>query len=673
MAHHANTSVFAAIGLAAVMAAQIASGAVYYVSPDGTGTGASWDDPAGFEAAYAAAGEAGGGELWLKKGFHVLKDTVILKSGVVVRGGFAGSETSADQADPVENITSISGDTDHDNKWRPDGGFTERLFVSIYDDNGGYVDINPTGANRYWSPGDSNATYTKYAVNDIPVGFENTADAAVSIVAFHGIWFSGFKNSVFKLTTGTVAGMVLEDCAFIANNTVDSSFVPLYLSAAIVQVKGSRFVGNRRCVYLGGGEASFTDCIFEDNALSSGYTSASWNAHVAVNATNAKMVLSGCTFRRNHSMNNQSYGTSDGVYVAAGKVYATNTCFTANRSYNSATAGNSRGLIWIGGSNAKFYAYGCRITDNLMISSSQTGSAVFNSGSGDFVFEDCYIARNVVTNNNATAGAYSTSVFVNDGQSSQFGSGYFINCTIEQNKAVANKAGSVGTFYTKCDYGRQFAFVNCTIADNEVLKSADSTAKYAAEYINEQTTTTPIHSFFNTICRGKGAAGHPFAALNASAALPDAFINSSIYGYPGQVLSTANPTYSWNVPTNDEGYVTIPMTDAKLSEKLAKGVFDVPQRGVTPDSPLRKSGVDYWKGNDGNWWYYDSHLVPIVGQADPRVRTVNAANYGGTLAQRGIDSSKDNPYPDAAGAARRLNKVCLGPLNPVPGMCVLVK
>lgn len=134
-----------AVGICAVV--RPLSGAVYYVAPDGVGDGSSWDTAANFEAAYAAAGEAGGGELWLKKGFHVLANTVILKSGVVVRGGFAGTETSADQADPKENITSISGDTGHDNKWRPNGTFTTKQFVSIYGTSG-TSETSVTGVTR---------------------------------------------------------------------------------------------------------------------------------------------------------------------------------------------------------------------------------------------------------------------------------------------------------------------------------------------------------------------------------------------------------------------------------------------------------------------------------------------------------------------------------------------
>ena len=140
MQHCTSTSVVAAAGFAVVMAAQIASGAIYYVSPDGTGTGASWNDPAGFEAAYAAAGEAGGGELWLKKGTYHPVTGRAFASGVVARR-FAGDETSAAEAKDV-NVTT---------------------FDAMIAKN----------------------TYCEYA-------FTNTADAVVSQFELHGPVFTNF-------------------------------------------------------------------------------------------------------------------------------------------------------------------------------------------------------------------------------------------------------------------------------------------------------------------------------------------------------------------------------------------------------------------------------------------------------------------------------------------------
>lgn len=667
MKYRTSTSVVAAIGLVALMAAQVASGAIYYVSPDGTGTGASWDDPAGFEAAYAAAGEAGGGELWLKKGFHILKDTVILRSGVVVRGGFAGTETSAEQADPDVNVTSISGDTDHDNKWRPNNTSTKANFISLYDGNGGYVPINPNKTDEFWSPGAGRDDLMPYTANDLSIGFTNATAAVISGLKFSGITFSGYRRSAFEITSGEVSDLVLTDCRFVAINTTACSGGPIVLAAAgSIALKNCLFKGNARCIYQSGGQLSFDNCIFEENYMF-GASVGERNSIIAIGNKNAKMTFNGCTVARTRMSNTQSYPTALCVFVGAGKVYATNTVFASNKAYASAATGNSRGLICVNSGDSSFSAYGCQITNNLALQSSQAGSAAFQAASGSFCFEDCYFAHNVVTNFGSSP---MTSLFSNTGASSQFGTGYFINCTIEKNAAVAKSSGRVSTIDTQCNYGRNFAFVNCTVADNIVEIADGATTEVAAELTDLQENTSPVHAFVNTVFKGRGIAGHPFAYLRPTVKIPETFISSAIYDYPAQVLSTANPVLCRNMPTNSEGCVSIPTSDARLSSRLYPGAFGVPQRGVTLDSPYRKTGLNYWKGVSDGWWYYDTVVVWTEA-----CRTVHSGivKYGSYMSQYVPDYTTSDAYHDAVGAVRKRDKVCLGPLNPVPGMCVLVK
>lgn len=85
------------------------SPSVFYVAPDGTGTGTSWEDAAPIKTAFAAAVEAGGGEIWIKEGFYSPASSLTVCSNLVVRGGFVGDETSADAADPKNHPTVLSG------------------------------------------------------------------------------------------------------------------------------------------------------------------------------------------------------------------------------------------------------------------------------------------------------------------------------------------------------------------------------------------------------------------------------------------------------------------------------------------------------------------------------------------------------------------------------------
>lgn len=70
---------------------------VIYVAADGEGSGSSWDDPAGLTAGFEQAVAADGGEIWIKAGTYRMSGATGLTacSNLVVRGGFAGDETSA--------------------------------------------------------------------------------------------------------------------------------------------------------------------------------------------------------------------------------------------------------------------------------------------------------------------------------------------------------------------------------------------------------------------------------------------------------------------------------------------------------------------------------------------------------------------------------------------------
>lgn len=106
---------------------------VYYVNTlvAAAGDGLSWGGAFGTLQGALEAGITGGGAIWVAAGVHYPDEwagsdsddpaaSFDLPSGVELLGGFAGSETEADQRDPWRNRTVLSGDIGQDDL-DPDG------------------------------------------------------------------------------------------------------------------------------------------------------------------------------------------------------------------------------------------------------------------------------------------------------------------------------------------------------------------------------------------------------------------------------------------------------------------------------------------------------------------------------------------------------------------------
>jgi predicted outer membrane repeat protein len=95
-----------------------AVGATWYVKPGGSGTGSgSWSNAASAtQLAAIISGAASGDQVWVAGGTYYPTTTTsrtlsfVLKSGVSVYGGFAGTETLLSQRNYTTHVTILSGD-----------------------------------------------------------------------------------------------------------------------------------------------------------------------------------------------------------------------------------------------------------------------------------------------------------------------------------------------------------------------------------------------------------------------------------------------------------------------------------------------------------------------------------------------------------------------------------
>ena len=231
----------------------------------------------------------------------------MLASGVVVRGGFAGTETSADAADPDANFTLVSGDALGDDMWRPENTTSSKNYVSIYGEGGRLVEINPGQRHLYWSAGDSNNSYTPYAVDNLSVGFTN--GAAVTGAAFHGLAFASFRNAAVHVQNGTFDDYLFEGCRFVACNVSRSNLAPIYLNAARGVVSNCTFEGCNRALSFNGGTNRLSRCTVR-KCYPGGSSSHLRNACVTVSGSAAVFSAEDSLFELNYGDNNQSYNSA---------------------------------------------------------------------------------------------------------------------------------------------------------------------------------------------------------------------------------------------------------------------------------------------------------------------------------------------------------------------------
>jgi len=333
------------------------SSTIIYVNDDATGAndGSSWADAyTSLQSALAAA--QSGDQIWVAAGVYYPTSgtnrnvAFTLKNGVVLYGGFAGSETSLDQRDWQSNLTILSGDIDQ-NDTNDDGNFIAETWSHIVGNNS-YNVVRGSGV-------DSTAVLD---------GFIITAGRANS---------SGSGN------VGEGGGIYLTSNAAPTLRNLTLSGSRVYRGGGgLSATAGSRptltdvtFTGNRADLHGGGlyvvnGAATLTRVTFEGNRADHSNLSGG-----GLYADNSALTLIDVTFRNNTG------GTGGGMYVVNGA----DTLVLDRVDFDSNTAGRAGGA-YISNSTAT-------ITNSTFISNSATGG----TGGGLYVYPTSHITLTDVT------------------------------------------------------------------------------------------------------------------------------------------------------------------------------------------------------------------------------------------------------------------------------------
>ncbi len=284
-----------------------AEGAIIYVKQTGTGlvSGSSWANAYGeaeFINRLKDPGTVAGDEFWIAAGTYRPDLTAdrtksfILKSGVKLYGGFAGTETALDQRDWKTNETLLSGEL---------GGGINSYHVVIANDTD-----NTTLLDGLWILGgkaESNAP------NDRGGGLYSIKGSLV------------IRNCTFAGNSGLAGGgaiyqelgsPVIENC-IIAENTSTNGFGAGILHLDLNSwIKNSTFTENSASE----GAALFnytttsviTNCTFYDNEATEGAA--------VYNYDGSNTVITNCTFSQNSAT-----GEGSGIYADASNLTVMNT------------------------------------------------------------------------------------------------------------------------------------------------------------------------------------------------------------------------------------------------------------------------------------------------------------------------------------------------------------
>ena len=263
-----------------------------FVTPDGGGDGTSWDSATSFESAMAM-GKTQEIEVWMKEGSYLKTAdtaTYVFEYPVVVRGGFAGAETSADarEAGKYSTVDGQDAWTTFAAQVKKPAEFERVVFTrsrerGFVKSNNGSLTLNDCQFVR------NNVSGKNVTGSGAYLG----GNSSSTEVAIEGCKFDRNAITNFPIDVGQGFGLFLEgaksarivDCSFDENGyahsrtnrtTSRSSPTALTVKNATVAVTNCTFVGNS--LYSGGasavvwlsencGGSTFDHCVFKGNRI----------------------------------------------------------------------------------------------------------------------------------------------------------------------------------------------------------------------------------------------------------------------------------------------------------------------------------------------------------------------------------------------------------------------
>lgn len=230
----------------------------------GNNDGTSWAD-AYTSLSDALASAADSDDVWVAAGTYTPDSSFVVSTSITVIGGFAGTETDANDADPVANPTILNGDVagdDVEGDTQTNRGDNVRImYVDSLINDGVIV------ANFIFSGGQTGITPEEEFIDDYSgAGILSYSPVGVVACAFSGC-FADFGSGVATLG-GATSGSFFN--GIVAGGNVAASNGVIYVNGgAGVSVTNSIFDGNtadRSAVYAFAADGfSVDNCTFTNN------------------------------------------------------------------------------------------------------------------------------------------------------------------------------------------------------------------------------------------------------------------------------------------------------------------------------------------------------------------------------------------------------------------------
>lgn len=585
---------------------------VYLVPADEATPGAdgtSWAKAYGdFGKAYVDAA-ACRGEVWIKKGVHVVtKGTTFLPNVEAVRGGFNGDEDDAADADPENNVTVLTGDASGNNYWIGPDGSTN--LGTIWDGDEYSVPEVTTDIGSYFRCGGNNGDDT---MNLLIAG----ASPMVTNVLIDGVTVTGFGNAALDVSASGCSGLVIRRCRFIANNTKQNASVSVVHTGAgsvgaKLSIVDTLFLGNTRAIQGASNALStnlIANCRFENNyAPKSG---ASLRA-----ASQFQVCVTNCDFVQNFAYSVNVLGAPDdqneavntpAISLVGLRTFPASSTVVDTRFVDNRTIGAGPGAVAASGDHTCVNVIRCAFTGNRgTISGDSTASPAMThaaciatrSTGRTLTVRDSYFADNFM--NASGTGRHTASVFAGVCFNTTF-----LNCTFERN-AMANATASQisGTVAMSANIG----FANCVFNENLLSGASEFTV-----------VATPAFTLLNSTVRNT-ADGY------AAFALPDGV---DVLKYDSRVSGTDAKVPAVKAAKTRNGATACGIVDKVLGRPLYLGT----------------DGQVYFKNDSSTWRCLTSASEPTTQ----------------TLSNAGV--SDGSPIVrDAFGEVRKANNIWCAPI-----------
>lgn len=349
---------------------------VVFVSQEGTVTppdGQSWASafPRVQEGIDAAQAAGPGCEVWVARGTYYTyendaNDTLHLRSGVSVYGGFAGTETQREDRNPTAQLTLLDG--------RREGHLTTHVntVITAVDVEDALLDgftvsfgqASGVGGGMRIEGGSPSVTGCTFSGNQAPSGagmYISGSTATITACTFSGNTANGMGGGLLVDN----ASPALTGCTFSANEASDGgggvwvySGSPILTACTFVDNEAINSSANGGGILIGDGSAVITGCVFSSNSASvgGGVFLGGGSAHVT------SSVLTG----------NRASSSGGGLYVSGGTPRITASIIAGNVA---STASNGSG-VYAGGASLEIT--GCSIVSN---SASAAGSGIYLNSS----------------------------------------------------------------------------------------------------------------------------------------------------------------------------------------------------------------------------------------------------------------------------------------------------